>query len=283
MTEIAAHHGPLRDTCLYIDDTGGSGRPVVLAHAWPLSGESWSPQVSSLHKAGYRVITYDRRGFGHSGKPGTGYTYDTLTEDLHTLVEMLDLDRATLVGHSMGGGEVAHYLSRYGCERVHSAVFAATVTPYMLQTADNPDGPLPEDIATRLAADLTRDQDSFYEQYITEFFTADEEMTVGEAQRQQALSWCRQASKQASMECFIAWSSTDFRDDLAQVSVPCLVIHGDADTSAPYAGSGLRTHQAIAGSELRVISGGPHGCNLSHPSQFNDALLDFLARMETPR
>ena len=144
MPEITAHHGLFKDTHLHVDDTGGAGRPVVLIHGWPLSGEAWKDQVPALSDAGYRVVTYDRRGFGRSDKPLTGYKYDTLAEDLHTLLTELDLLDATVVGFSMGGGEVARYFSLYGADRLHSVVFASAVPPYMLHTGDNPDGGVAE-------------------------------------------------------------------------------------------------------------------------------------------
>jgi pimeloyl-ACP methyl ester carboxylesterase len=278
MTEITTHHGLFRNTDLHVDDTGGAGRPVVLIHGWPLSGEAFKGQVPVLAQVGYRVITYDRRGFGRSDKPARGYTYDTLTEDLHTLVEALDLEDATLVGFSMGGGEVARYFSRYGADRLHSVVFASAVPPYLMHTPGNPDGPLPPAEAAKMTAALTADQDSFYDTFMTEFFTANGELAVTEEQRQDALALCRQADKKAALACMAAFGSTDFRDDLPKVSVPSLILHGDADATVPFEGSGLRTHAAIAGSELRLIAGGPHGCNVSHADEWNGALMDFLAR-----
>src|ERR1700733_14401282 len=140
MTEITAHHGLFRNTDLHVDDTSGTGRPVVLIHGWPLSGEAWKEQIPVLAEAGYRVVSYDRRGFGRSDKPAKGYTYDTLSEDLHTILEALDLRDVTLVGFSMGGGEVARYFTNYGADRVHSAVFASAVPPCLMKTPGNPDG-----------------------------------------------------------------------------------------------------------------------------------------------
>ena len=277
MTEITAHHGLLKDTNLHVDDTGGPGRPVVLIHGWPLSGASWSEQVPALHGAGYRVVTYDRRGFGRSDKPMTGYTYDTLTDDLHTLLEALDLRDVTLVGFSMGGGEVARYFTRFGAERLHSVVFASAVPPYLLQTDDNPEGPLTKAAAAAMSADLTKDEDSFYDGFMTGFFSAGGVLKVSEQQRQEALAMCKQADKKAALACMAAWGSTDFRDDLTKVSVPALVLHGDSDAAVPFEGSGARTHAALVGSELHVIAGAPHGCNVSHPDEFNSALLQFLA------
>jgi pimeloyl-ACP methyl ester carboxylesterase len=272
------HHGIFRDTKLHVDDTGGTGRPVVLLHGWPLSGEAWKDQVPALEDAGYRVVTYDRRGFGRSDKPKTGYTYNSLTEDLHTLLVELGLEEATLVGFSMGGGEVARYFTKYGSGRLRSVVFAAAVVPYLLHTPGNPKGPLSAAEATRMAAALTADEDAFYDGFTTEFFTADGRLAVSEAQRRQALALAKQADKVAALACMTAFGNTDFRDDLSNVDVPALVIHGDSDATVPFEGSGRRTYEAIAGSELHLIEGGPHGINVSHAEEFNRVLLEFLAK-----
>ncbi|MDQ6731915.1 MAG: alpha/beta hydrolase [Actinomycetota bacterium] len=278
MAEVTAHHGLFRNTNLHVDDTGGSGRPVVLIHGWPLSGESWSEQVPALRDAGYRVITYDRRGFGRSDKPGKGYDYDTLTEDLHTLLEELDVSDATLVGFSMGGGEVARYFTKYGTDRVHSVVFASAVPPYLMKGDDNPEGPLTPEAAEQMTQGLTDDEAGFYDQFVTEFFFANGTLKVSEAQRGEALALTRQADKKAALGCMEAFGTTDFRDDLPKVTVPVLIIHGDSDGTVPYEGSGKRTHEAIAGSQVHVIADAPHGCNVSHADEFNRVLLEFIAR-----
>jgi pimeloyl-ACP methyl ester carboxylesterase len=278
MTEITAHHGLFKDTNLHVDDTGGSGRPVVLIHGWPLSGESWSDQVPAFEAAGYRVITYDRRGFGRSDKPRTGYTYDTLTEDLHTLLTELDLNDVTLVGFSMGGGEVARYFTKYGAERLHSVVFASAVPPFLLKGPTNPDGPLEAAQAAKMTAGLTASEEKFYDGFTTDFFSVDGVLKVTEEQRQQALALALQSSKVAALACMAAFAGTDFRDDLPKVSVPALVIHGDGDGTVPFEGSGARTHEAIPGSELVVIHGAPHGVTVSHPEEWNAAVLAFLAK-----
>ncbi|MFD9734905.1 alpha/beta fold hydrolase [Umezawaea sp. NPDC059074] len=278
MTEVTAHHGMFKDTKLHVDDTGGPGRPVVLIHGWPLSGESWKYQVPVLASAGYRVVTYDRRGFGRSDKPLTGYTYDTLAGDLHTLLDELDLRDVTLVGFSMGGGEVARYVGKYGPDRLHSVVFASAVPPYLLRSDDNPDGPLTKKQAAGMAASLTKDKDAFYDQFVTEFFSANGELKVKEAQRREALALCDQASKEAALACMAAFGATDFRDDLAKVTVPALVVHGDSDATVPFEGSGARTHAAVTGSESHVIAGAPHGVTVSHTDEWNRVLLDFLAK-----
>jgi pimeloyl-ACP methyl ester carboxylesterase len=278
MTEITAHHGLFKTTNLHVDDTGGTGRPVVLIHGWPLSGESFSEQVPVLAAAGYRVITYDRRGFGRSDKPLTGYTYDTLTEDLHKVLTELDLNDVTLVGFSMGGGEVARYFSEYGAERLRSVVFASSVTPFMMTTPSNPDGPLAPAEAAKMTAGLTANQEAFYGDFTTEFFSVDGELKVTQQQRLDALALALQSSKLAALACLTAFGTTDFREDLAQVSVPALILHGDGDGTVPFEGSGARTHAAIPGSELVVIAGAPHGVNVSHPDEWNRALLDFLQK-----
>lgn len=278
MTDVSAHHGLFKDTNLHVDDSGGTGRPVVLIHGWPLSGESFAAQVPALRAAGYRVITYDRRGFGRSDKPHTGYTYDTLTEDLHALLEALELTDTTLVGFSMGGGEVARYFTRYGTDRVRSVVFAAAVPPYMMQGQDNPDGPLTKDAAAEMTAGLTKDEDSFYDDFTRQFFSVNGELKVTEHQRQEALQLCKQADKKAALACMEAFGTTDFRDDLPKVTVPALILHGDGDGTVPFEGSGARTHAALPGSELHVLHGAPHGCNVSHPDEFNQALLTFLQK-----
>lgn len=274
----------LKGVEVHVDDHGGTGRPVVLIHGWPLSGASWSEQIEALTDAGFRVVTYDRRGFGRSDKPKTGYDYDydydTLADDLAGLITQLDLHDVTLVGFSMGGGEVARYLAKHGEDRLHSVVFAAAVTPMMINTPGNPGGPLEKSKAADMTAQLTKDQDAFYDQFTKEFFSAnaDGNVLVSEAQRQDALALCHQADKAAALEAMQSFGSTDFRDDLSAISVPVLVIHGDADGVVPFAGSGQRTHQAIVHSELVVLPGAPHGMNVSHAQQFNEALLSFLRR-----
>ncbi len=223
-----------------MDDTGGSGRPVVLIHGWPLSGEAFSGQVPALVAAGYRVVTYDRRGFGRSDKPKSGYDYDydTLTEDLHTLLDALDLNDVTMVGFSMGGGEVARYVSAYGTERLRSVVFASAVPPYLMTMDDNPDGPLSKELAASMTADLTEDEDSFYDDFTTQFFSVngDGQLKVTEAQRQDALALCKQADKKAALACMESFGTTDFREDLPKISVPTLILHGDSDGIVPFEG-----------------------------------------------
>ena len=275
MSPTSSEHTRVR---LHVEDSGGTGRPVVLIHGWPLSGASWKAQIGPLRDAGYRVIAYDRRGFGRSDKPSDGFDYDTLTADLADLLEERDLRDVTLVGFSMGGGEVARYVARHGQDRLHSVVFASAVPPYLLKTDDNPDGPLTKEKAKEMEDGLKADRGTFFDKFTKDFFTAKGELKVTQAQRQDALAQCLQSDQAAALGCMKAFGTTDFRDDLKRVKLPTLVIHGDSDGIVPFEGSGKRTHAAIAESELVVLPDAPHGCNASHADAFNAPLLAFLAK-----
>lgn len=261
---------------LHIEDSGGGGRPVVLIHGWPLSAQSWEPQVSALRAAGYRVVAYDRRGFGRSDKPQTGYSYDMLADDLQRVLNQCALQAVTLVGFSMGAGEVARYIARFGESRLHSVVFAAGVPPYLMKSADNPEGPLTPEKAQQKKQALQEDRNTFFENFTKEFFTADGVLQVTESQRADALAMCHQSAQHAALACMDSFSTTDFREDLKKINVPTLVIHGQADGIVPIEGSGQRTHAAVRHSKLVVIKGAPHGMNLSHAQEFNETLLTFL-------
>lgn len=276
MPTITAKNGLLSKIELHYEETG-TGRPVVLIHGWPLSGASWSAQVPAFAQAGYRVVTYDRRGFGQSDKPGKHYDYDTFADDLASLLDELDLTDVTLVGFSMGGGEIARYIARHGQDRLHSVVFAAAVPPYLLKTDDNPDGALGDADVDGMQEQARNDRAAFLDGFTTDFFSVDGVLKVTEAQRQEALALEAAAEDDALVDCIGAFARTDFRDDLTKVSVPTLVIHGDGDGTVPFAASGQRTHAAITGSRLHVIAGAPHGMTASHTEEFNAAVLDFLA------
>jgi non-heme chloroperoxidase len=256
----------------------GTGKPVVLIHGWPLSGRSWENQVPALVEAGYRVITYDRRGFGASSQPWGGYDYDTFAADLNTLLEHLDLREVTLVGFSMGGGEVVRYIGTYGGGRVAKAVLASAVPPYLYKSADNPEGALDDDTIASFQAGVTSDRLAFLDGFTTNFFSSDGDLKVSQAQREYARDIAAFASPKGTLDCITAFGRTDFRGDLEKVTVPTLVIHGDSDAIVPFEASGKRSAQAIAGSEVVVIQGGPHGVNATHAPEFNQALLRFLAR-----
>ena len=257
----------------------GTGRPVVLIHGWPLSGRSWEAQVGPLVEAGHRVVTYDRRGFGGSSQPWNGYDYDTFSADLHALLEHLDLRDVALVGFSMGGGEVVRYLATHGTERVSRAVLAAAVPPYLYRSDDNPDGGLDDATIEQFQQGVVTDRLAFLDGFTTTFFSAgDRGLQVSEQQRQYALHIAEAASPKGTLDCITAFSRTDFRGDVAGITVPTLVVHGDSDAIVPLEVSGERSHELIPDSELVVIEGGPHGLNASHPEQFNEALIRFLRR-----
>jgi pimeloyl-ACP methyl ester carboxylesterase len=262
---------------LHYEDVGG-GKPVVLIHGWPLSSRSWENQIPALVAEGYRVITYDRRGFGASSQPWTGYDYDTLAADLDALLRHLDLREVTLVGFSMGGGEVARYIGTFGTERIASAVFAAAVPPYLYKSEATPEGGLDDATIAQFEGGVISDRIAFVDVFATTFFTAGDRMLVSEPQRVYNRDIAAFASPKGTLDCIAAFGRTDFRDDLARVDVPTLVIHGDSDAVVPFEVSGRRTHEAIEGSTLLVIEGGPHGINVTHAEQFNTALVEFLAR-----
>ncbi len=263
---------------LHVEDTGGTGRPVILIHGWPLSGKAWEHQIKALSDAGFRVITYDRRGFGETDKPQSGFDYSTLANDLADIIAAKKLDDITLVGFSMGGGEVARYVAEHGESKLRSVVFAAAVPPYMMKTPDNPEGPLTKEKADEMEAGIKADRTAFFDQFTKDFFSADGVLKVSEEERQKAIALCHQSDQTAALGCMEAFGTTDFREDLKTVSVPTLVIHGDADGIVPLEGSGARTHRAIPGSALVVVPGAPHGFNVSHAEEFNRALIAFLQK-----
>jgi len=255
----------------------GTGKPVVLIHGWPLSGRSWEKQVPALIQAGFRVITYDRRGFGESSKPWSGYNYDTLTEDLDKLMTALDLRDAALVGFSMGGGEVAHYVGQHGTSRVKKAAFVAAVPPFLLKTPENPEG-VDVSVFDGIRAGISKDRLEFLAGFLSNFFNAD--VLRGDRISEEALqfNWmvAGGASPKATHDLVAAWG-TDFRADLKRFDIPTLIVHGDADRIVPLAVSGQRTHQMVKGSSLVVVKNAPHGLNWTHAEELNRALLDFLA------
>lgn len=255
----------------------GEGKPVVLMHGWPLSHRMWEAQIPALVEAGYRVIAYDRRGFGDSDKPWTGYEYDTFASDLNTLLEELDLSEVSLVGFSMGGGEVARYIGTYGSERAEKAVLMSAVTPYLLKTDDNPDG-VDESVFEEMLEGVRTDRPGFLEGFTKKFvnWDTDGKQILSEAALRHAWDIGVWASPKATLECIKAFSSTDFRDDLKKFDVPTLIMHGDADQIVPFEVSGQRAAELIPGSKTVIIKGGSHGITYTAPSEVNQALLAFL-------
>lgn len=254
----------------------GSGQPVVLIHGWPLSGRSWEPQVPALVAAGFRVIAIDRRGFGQSSQPWSGYDYDTFTSDLDALLQSLDLRAATLVGFSMGGGEVARYIGSRGTGRIARAVFAAAVPPYLYKTKDNPEGGLDDPTIRSFQEGIRNDRIGFLDGFMNKFFSANGKLMVSEAQRKYACDIAAFASPKGTLDCIAAFACTDFRADLEKCKLPALVIHGDSDGIVPFEVSGARTVKSVAGAKLHLVKGAPHGFNLSHAEEFNRTLIEFL-------
>jgi pimeloyl-ACP methyl ester carboxylesterase len=254
----------------------GEGKPVMLIHGWPLSGAFWEKQVAALVAAGHRVITYDRRGFGKSTRPMTGYNYDTFSDDLHALVTKLGLRDIALVGFSMGGGEVARYIGKYGSTRVSKAVFIASITPYLLKAPDNPegvDGSTFEGIKQAIVAD----RPAFLTSFFSNFYNVD--LLKGKRVSEEVIRYSWNvgvgASPRGTLDCVTAWL-TDFRKDLAHIDVPTLVIHGDSDRILPISATANRMAKAVKGAKVVIVKGGPHGLIWTHADEVNKELVAFL-------
>src|SRR5439155_5126413 len=260
---------------LYYEDHG-TGKPIVLIHGYPLSGASWEKQVPVLLSAGHRVITYDRRGFGKSSQPTTDYNYDPFAEDLHKLITHLELREFALVGFSMGGGEVARYLGKYRSKGVSKAVIISGVPPFLLKTPDNPEG-VDGNVFEGIQKAVVADRYAFFTEFFKNFYNTD--VLLGERVSEQAVqsSWHvgAGASATASLACVPTWHE-DFRENLARIDVPTLVIHGDADRILPITASGVRTAKLIKGARLLVVKGGPHAITWTHADEVNRELLEFL-------
>jgi non-heme chloroperoxidase len=265
--------GPIE---LYYEDHG-AGRPVVLIHGYPLSGRGWDKQVPVLLEDGHRVITYDRRGFGKSSQPAMGYDYDTFAGDLNTIMETLDLRDVTLVGHSMGTGEVTRYVSRYGSARVARGVLVSPIPPFLLQTSDNPDG-LPGKTFDGFMQAARDDTPAWMKGFLDNFYNMDKLRGTRVSEQAWQSSWnlAVSASAIAAVACIPTWE-TDFRADLPRLDVPMLVIQGDDDQVLPYPKTGARLPGMIGDLQSVVIEGGPHGIPWTHADQVNSALLKFMA------
>jgi non-heme chloroperoxidase len=264
-------------TELYVKDWG-TGRPVILMHGWPLSADSWDDQAMALADAGYRAIAYDRRGFGRSSQPWSGYDYDTLADDLATVIEQCGAKDATLVGFSMGGGEVARYMSRHGGKGVKQAALIASVVPFLLKTADNPHG-TDSSVFDGMADGIRQDRAKFFAAFFKDFFGVS---LVSHPVSSEMLEWARSVSMQAGLNatlgCAKAFATTDFRPDLAAFKVPTLVIHGTDDKTVPIDGAGRAAAKGIANSTLIEYDGAPHGLFATHKERFTKDLLDFVQR-----
>ncbi|MFF2848252.1 alpha/beta fold hydrolase [Streptomyces sp. NPDC058001] len=261
---------------LYYEDHG-TGRPVVLIHGYPLNGHSWEKQERVLLAAGYRVITYDRRGFGASSQPSVGYDYDTFAADLKALIDHLDLRDAVLCGFSMGTGEVTRYLGTYGSERIRKAVLLGALPPFLLKTADNPEG-VDQSVFDGIKAAVIADRPAYFKDFLDNFYNVD----VYSGTRISEQAWLSSfivavgASPQAAHDCVDTWL-TDFRADLAEIDVPTLLVHGTDDRILPYAATASRLPGLIKDLTFVAVDGGPHNIAWTHPEEVNRALLDFLA------
>jgi pimeloyl-ACP methyl ester carboxylesterase len=261
---------------LYYEDHG-SGSPVVLIHGWPLNGASWEKQVDALLGAGHRVITYDRRGFGRSSKPGIGYNYDTFASDLDKLLKKLNLKKAALVGFSMGSGEVTRYIAKYGTGRVRKAVLIGTLGPYLVKAADNPEG-VDAKVFEDIKAAIHKDRPAFLMEFLKNFYNYD--VTGGELVSERVLedNWnvAVGASSIATVACVDCWIE-DFRKNLPKNTVPTLILHGDADRILPPDATSRRQTKMIKNVKLVELPGGPHGVLWTHADRINSELVKFLA------
>lgn len=265
------------DTRLYVKDWG-SGRPVILLHGWPLSSDSWDDQALAIADAGYRAIAYDRRGFGRSSQPWSGYDYDSLTDDLAAVVEYAGAQDAILVGFSMGGGEVARYMSRHAGRSVSKAVLVSSVVPYMLKTTDNAEGTDPS-VFEAMTQGMKEDRAGFFKGFFEHFFGVGLLTSpVSEEIEEWARSLAMQASLKATLECARSFATTDFRADLAAFDVPTLVIHGTDDKTVPIDAAGRAAARGIATSTLIEYDGAPHGLFATHKDRLTKDLLDFIRR-----
>lgn len=260
---------------IYYEDLG-EGKPVVFIHGWPLSGAMWEYQVTQLSQKGLRCIIYDRRGFGRSDRPFSGYDYNSLTADLKALLDTLDLQDVTLVGFSMGGGEIAKYFSLYGGARVSKVVLISAVVPFLLKTADNPDG-VPQEEFAKMKKAMLADRPTFLEGFNKAFYGCDEtNHPVTNAYLSNSLNKAMDASPVATVECAGSFSSTDFRKDVIKINVPALIIHGDKDKTVPIKPTGEQSAKLIKGSILKIYKGAPHGLWFTDKEKLNQDLIDFI-------
>jgi len=254
----------------------GTGKPVILIHGWPLSNEMWEYQIEHLVSNNFRVITYDRRGFGKSAQPWHSYDYNALTDDLKAIIDQLELTNVTLVGFSMGGGEVVRYFSRHGGANVSKAVLISSVTPFLLQTEDNPEG-VPQEKNDEMAKQIREDRIGFLDGFGKDFFGVgmlSKPLSTPLLEYYRHLASC--ASPRATLECAKAFSTTDFREEMVAVNVPTLIIHGDEDKTVPINISSQKAAKLIPNARYIVYEGAPHGLFYTDKEKINKDLVDFI-------
>ena len=261
-------------TEIYYKDWG-SGKPVLFSHGWPLDADMWDGQMEFLASRGYRTIAFDRRGFGRSSQPWNGYDYDTFADDIAQLIEHLDLRDVTLVGFSMGGGDVTRYIAKHGSERVAGLVLLGAVTPLFIKTADNPEG-VDKSVFDGIRDGLRADRAQFISDFAAPFYGINHGQKVSQGVQAQTLNIALLASLKGTIDCVTAFSETDFRPDMARIDVPTLVIHGDDDQIVPIETCGRVAAEILPNAELKVYAGGSHGICTTHKHQINDDLLKFI-------
>ncbi len=260
---------------LYYEDYG-KGQPVILIHGWPLSSAMWEQQKWAIVEAGFRCIAYDRRGFGKSDFPWSGYDYDTMSKDLNDIIETLDLKDVVLVGFSMGGGELGRYVGNYGTKNISKLVFLSSIAPFMMETDDNPDG-VPEKVFEGFKDELEKDRVDFLKGFGKNFVNYDDNKDkISEAQLHYSWNIAANASPKGTIDCVNAFGKTDLREDIKKIDVPTLFIHGDADNVVPMKPTAEQGHKMVKNSKLHVIKGAPHGCVLTHKDEVNETLIKFL-------
>ena len=261
---------------LFYEDLG-IGKPVVFIHGWPLNHEMWEYQLAELPDHHLRCIAYDRRGFGKSDRPWENYDYDTLADDLKALLEQLDLTEVTLVGFSMGGGEIARYIGKYGTQRIEKVVFISSVTPYMLKSKDNPEG-VDKEVFNEMVEKIENDRPAFLSEFGEQFYGVS---FINQAVSKSLLAWnqmlCLMSSAKATKDCVRSFSETDFRDDLTKIDVPTLIIHGDDDETVPIAISGDKTAAMLAHAKYIIYETAPHGLFITEKDKLNLDLIDFIS------
>ncbi|MGM0635143.1 MAG: alpha/beta fold hydrolase [Bacteroidota bacterium] len=253
----------------------GEGQPIILVHGWPLSHRMWEHQVPALIAEGFRVITYDRRGFGDSSKPWNAYTYDDFAKDLNDIINTLDLKDVILAGFSMGGGELARYVGNYGTDRLSKLMFISSVAPFMLETEDNPNG-VDASVFEGMKEGIAKDRPGFFSEFGKNFVNLEKNKErVSEAQVNYNWYVASSASRKATLDCVDAFGKTDFRADCKKINIPTIIIHGDDDAIVPFEVSGKKAAELIPDSKLEVVKGAPHGITFTHYKELNKLMIDF--------